>query len=78
MWRHTVELPASSTAARQQGATNTDGNWHDFRYGWAIAGKEAHQQAEIQREGNLYVVICCIVQHTNTTHSIKQPSSKSP
>ncbi|EBS2694059.1 hypothetical protein ZQ65_19650 [Salmonella enterica subsp. enterica serovar Newport] len=30
-----------------------------------------HQQAEIQREGNLYVVICCIVQHTNTTNSFE-------
>ncbi|EGC0232954.1 hypothetical protein KBT42_000868 [Salmonella enterica] len=46
MRRHTVELTASSTAARERSATATDGNYHDFRYGWAIAGKEAHQQAQ--------------------------------
>lgn len=38
------------TVARQQGATATDGNWHDFRCGWAITGKEAHQQPEIEGE----------------------------
>uniref|UniRef100_UPI003A934145 hypothetical protein n=1 Tax=Salmonella enterica TaxID=28901 RepID=UPI003A934145 len=50
MRRHTVELPASSTAARQRGATATDGNYHYFRCGWATTGKEAHQQPEIEGE----------------------------
>ncbi|ECA0404562.1 hypothetical protein EIL26_22290 [Salmonella enterica subsp. enterica serovar Newport] len=44
-----------------------------LRLGYCVG--KAHQQAEIQREGNLYVVICCIVQHTNTTKPIKQTAT---
>ncbi|EIW3845539.1 hypothetical protein MC179_003184 [Salmonella enterica] len=43
----------------------------ETRTGVAMRRYNIHQQAEIQREGNLHVVICCIVQHTNTTKSFE-------